>query len=194
MNENTSMGWGGGIGFLAILFILIFAFRGNGWGNGFGNGFCNGFGGGYGPWGADGIGFGASSYGFQNYRATCDAEKAEIINTAATQYKTIEQAQLTRDTVNATANATQAKIDFYAYQDLRDRLSEEQRKVLTLENQLFVKDQLAPVNAQLASIQCHMLKRPDVTGIGAVCPNSAIINGLGINSLNGYSCGCNGLA
>lgn len=94
MNENTSMGWGGGIGFLAILFILIFAFRGNGWGNGFGNGFCNGFGGGYGLWGADGIGFGASSYGFQNYRATCDAEKAEIINTAATQYKTIEQAQL----------------------------------------------------------------------------------------------------
>lgn len=192
MNENTSMGWGGGIGFLAILFILIFAFRGNGWGNGFGwgNNCANGFM----PWGGDGIGFGASSYGFQNYRATCDAEKAEIINTAATQYKTIEQAQLTRDTVNATANATQAKIDFYAYQDLRDRLSEEQRKVLTLENQLFVKDQLAPVNAQLASIQCHMLKRPDVTGIGAVCPNAAIINGLGINSLNGYGCGCNGLA
>lgn len=89
-----------------------------------------------------------------------------------------------------TANTTQTKIDFYAYQDLRDRLSEEQRKVLTLENQLFVKDQLAPVNAQLASIQCHMLKRPDVTGIGAVCPNAGIINGLGINSLNGYNCGC----
>ena len=44
------------------------------------------------------------------------------------------------------------------------------------------------VEAQLASISCRMLPKPDVTGIGAVCPNAGIINGLGINSLNG---GCN---
>lgn len=49
--------------------------NGFGWGNNCGNGFA--------PFG-DGIGFGASSYGFQNYRATCDAEKSEIINTART--------------------------------------------------------------------------------------------------------------
>lgn len=186
--DKESYSWGG-IGFLALFFLIIIAFwsrggNGFGWGNNCANGFM--------PWGGDGIGFGASSYGFQNYRATCDAEKAEIINTAATQYKTIEQAQLTRDTVNATANATQAKIDFYAYQDLRDRLSEEQRKVLTLENQLFVKDQLAPLTASVADIRCNMLVRPNITGIGAVCPNAGVLNGLGINSFNG--CGCNGLA
>ena len=41
-----------------------------------------------------------------------------------------------------------------------------------------------------------MLNAPEVTGVGAVCPNAGIINGLGINSLNGYNygCGCNGLA
>lgn len=185
--DKETYSWGG-IGFLALFFLIIIAFWGRG-GNGFGwgNNCTNGFM----PWGGDGIGFGASSYGFQNYRATCDAEKAEIINTAATQYKTIEQAQLTRDTVNATANATQAKIDFYAYQDLRDRLSEEQRKVLTLENQLFVKDQLAPLTASVADIRCNMLVRPNITGIGAVCPNAGVLNGLGINSFNG--CGCNGL-
>ena len=55
---------------------------------------------------------------------------------------------------------------------------------------LFVKDQLAPVTAQLSSIQCNMLRRPDVTGVGAVCPNAGIINGLGIN---GTTCGCTGL-
>lgn len=125
----------------------------------------------------------------KNYRATCDAEKAEIINTAATQYKTIEQAQLTRDTVNATANATQAKIDFYAYQDLRDRLSEEQRKVLTLENQLFVKDQLAPLTASVADIRCNMLTKPVVNGLGTSC--NPIITPYMFGLGNG--CGCNGL-
>lgn len=193
--DEKSYGWGGGIGFLAILFILIFAFRGNGWGNGFG-----GFGGwgGFPMWG-NGFGFGGVGVpgyglGFEDYKAICEGQKQGIIDSAQTRYLVEQQAAATQAVVNATANTTQTKIDFYAYQDLRDRLSEEQRKVLTLENQLFVKDQLAPVNAQLASIQCHMLKRPDVTGIGAVCPNSAIINGLGINSLNGYGCGCNGLA
>lgn len=193
--DEKSYGWGGGIGFLAILFILIFAFRGNGWGNGLGG--FGGFGGfpmwGNG-WGFGGVGVPGYGLGFEDYKAICNSEKQEIINSARTQYLVEQQSAATQAVVNSTANATQSKIDFYAYQDLRDRLSEEQRKVLTLENQLFVKDQLAPVNAQLASIQCHMLKRPDVTGIGAVCPNSAIINGLGINSLNGYGCGCNGLA
>lgn len=182
--DKETYSWGG-IGFLALFFLIIIAFWGRG-GNGFGWG--NNCGNGFMPWG-DGIGFGASSYGFQNFRATCDAEKAEIINTAATQYKTIEQAQLTRDTVNATANATQAKIDFYAYQDLRDRLSEEQRKVLTLENQLFVKDQLAPLTASVADIRCNMLTKPVVNGLGTSC--NPIITPYPF-ALNG-GCGCNGL-
>lgn len=185
--EKESYSWGG-IGFLALFFLIIIAFWGRG-GNGFGWG-NNGAG--FVPFG-DGIGFGASSYGFQNYRATCDAEKAELANTARTQYLIEQQASATQAVVNATANATQTKIDFYAYQDLRDKLSESQRENLILQNQLFVKDQLAPINAQLASIQCNMLRRPDITGVGAVCPNAAIINGLGINSLSGLgSCGCNG--
>lgn len=193
--DEKNYGWGGGIGFLAILFILIFAFRGNGWGNGFGG--FGGFGG-FPMWG-NGFGFGGVGVpgyglGFEDYKAICQSEKQEIINSARTQYLVEQQSAATQAVVNATANATQTKIDFYAYQDLRDRLNESERKVMSLENQLFVKDQLAPVNAQLASIQCHMLKRPDVTGIGAVCPNAGIINGLGINSLNSCGCGCNGLA
>lgn len=193
--DEKNYGWGGGIGFLAILFILIFAFRGNGWGNGFGG--FGGFGG-FPLWGngfgLGGVGVPGYGLGFEDYKAICEGQKQGIIDSAQTRYLVEQQAAATQAVVNSTANTTQTKIDFYAYQDLRDRLSEEQRKVLTLENQLFVKDQLAPVNAQLASIQCHMLKRPDVTGIGAVCPNAGIINGLGINSLNGYGCGCNGLA
>lgn len=186
MDEKTySMG---GIGFLAILFILIFAVVGRG---GFGN-WGNGFGGwgGFPTWGFGGVGVPGYGLGFEDYKAICDSEKQEIINSARTQYLVEQQAAETRAVATANANVTNTKIDFYAYQDLRDKLAESQREVLTLQNQLFVKDQLAPVNAQLASIQCHMLKRPDVTGIGAVCPNAGIINGLGINSLNGFGCGC----
>ena len=51
---------------------------------------------------------------------------------------------------------------------------------------------------QISTISCNMLKKPDVTGIGAVCPNAGIINGLGIESSAqvargyNYGCGCNG--
>lgn len=176
--DKENFSWGG-IGFLALFFLLIIGFWNRG---GVGFGYGNGYGAPY-------DGYGPAGYGFQNYRATVDAEKAEIINTAATQYKTIEQAQLTRDTVNATANATQAKIDFYAYQDLRDRLSEEQRKVLTLENQLFVKDQLAPLTASVADIRCNMLTKPVVNGLGTSC--NPIITPYMFGYNNG--CGCNGL-
>lgn len=168
---------------LVILLVLLFLFMRQGglFGNGFGcgNGFP-GFGCNFAPWALNGA---AGDIGFQNYKATCDAEKTEIINTARTQYLTEQQSAQTRELVQSTANTTQAKIDFYAYQDLRDKLSESQRENMMLQNKLFVKDQLEPVNSALASIQCKMLRRPDVTGIGAVCPNSAIINGLGINSL-----------
>lgn len=185
--DKESYSWGG-IGFLALFFLIVMAFLGRG---------CNGFGGwgnnyGCGHNGVFGYDNGPIGYGFQNFRATCDSEKAEIINSARTQYLVEQQAAATRDVVTTTANATQTKIDYYAYQDLRDKLSEAQRENMMLQNKLFVKDQLEPVNATLASIQCNMLRRPDVTGIGAVCPNAAILNGLGVNSINSCGCGCNG--
>lgn len=174
--ENYS--WGG-IGFLALFFLIVVGFwnRGNGW-----NGWTNG--------NIAPVPFG-DHYGFQNFKATCNAEKAEIINSATTQYKLEQQAAATRELVNATAQTTQAKIDFYGYQDLKDKLAESQRENMMLQNQLFMKDQLAPITASIADIRCNMLVRPNVTGIGAVCPNAGVLNGLGVNSLNG--CGCNGL-
>lgn len=180
MDETRSgIGWWG----IVIVFILLFAVFGNGnlFGRGFG-GACGGFG------DYDG------AYGFRNFKATCDAEKAEIINTATTQYRGIEQAQLTRETVQATAAATQAKIDFHAWQDLRDKLAEQQRVNMMLQNQLYSDAKFNALQTQLSDIQCKMLRRPDVTGIGVSCPSAAILNGLGINSLrdNGCGCGCNG--
>ena len=190
--DKESYGWGG-IGFLALFFLIVvaFLFNRNGCGNGwFGNGGCGNWGG----WGNGFVGVGVPGYGlgFEDYKAICQSEKQEIINSARTQYLVEEQANLTRANDTANANMLATKIDFYAYQGLRDKLAEEQRKNLVLENQLYNDRKFGVIEAQLSNISCQMLRRPDVTGIGAVCPNAAIINGLGINSLGGCGCGCNG--
>jgi hypothetical protein len=165
---------------LVILLVLLFLFMRQGglFGNGFGWG-----NGGFGP----GFGWGnlAGDFGFQNYRATCDAEKTEMMNFADIQHQISTTSAATQASIYADGNATRAMINEKTIQELRDRLSDAQRENLTLSNQLFVKDQIAPITAQLTAIQNNMLVRPNVTGVGAVCPNAGIINGLGLGG-----CGC----
>lgn len=169
---STSWGW-----LLILIFLFFFAFGGGlnrGWGNQGGYGYGYGYGTGEG-------GCGRTS--------NCEVERRSLITAADTNYRIIEQAQATRETVQASAATTNAKIDFYEYQNLRDRLSEEQRKNMMLQNQLYSDAKFNELQAQLSSISCNMLRRPDVTGVGVSCPSAAILNGLGINSLNG-GCGC----
>jgi hypothetical protein len=61
---------------------------------------------------------------------------------------------------------------------------------MELKNQLFVKDQLAPITAQLSSIQCRMLTKPEISGVGVACPSAAILNGLGVNSISNCNKSC----
>lgn len=180
MDETKGIGL---FGYIILFVIIVWVFGGAFGGNGFGWG--RGFGGAY-PC----EGLGTNNFGFQNYKATCDAEKSEIINTARTQFLIEQQSANNRELIQAQTNAINTKIDYYGYQNERDKNADLQRENMELRNQLFVKDQLAPITAQLASIQCNMLRRPEITGIGAVCPNAGIINGLGLNSLNNCGCGC----
>ena len=50
-------------------------------------------------------------------------------------------------------------------------------------------DQFNILQSEIAAIRCNMLTKPQVTGVGAVCPNAGIINGLGLTGAcgNGYS-------
>lgn len=151
----------------------------------------------FGAWGGNGF-FGGRGYGPNvaydgcSRTSNCEVERRGLITAAETNYRIIDQAQATRETVQATASATQAKIDFYAYQDLRDKLAEQQRQNMMLQNQLYSDAKFNALSSQLANIQCKMLVKPEVTGIGAVCPNAGILNGLGINSF-GNGCGtCGG--
>lgn len=173
--EGTSFnGWG-----IVIFLIILFA----------------AFWGGFGNRGPVNAAYAGEGLGFQNFKAICDAEKREIINTATTQYNVEQQAAATRELVTAMANATNTKIDFYGFQAERDKNAQLQRENMELRNQLFVKDQLAPINSQLADIRCRMLPKPDITGVGVSCPNAGILNGLGFNGFNNCNrgCGCNGV-
>ena len=186
MSNDTTFSWG----WVIFLILILWFFVG---GNGFGFG---GYGNRAGSFLAGDIlgqlqGRDASlSCGASN----CEVKRRGLITAAETNYRIIDQAQQTRNVVEATSATTNAKIDFYAYQDLRDKLSESQRENMMLQNKLYSDAKFGAIEAQLASISCRMAKQPEVYATSAVCPNAAVINGLGINGMpyGFYGCGCNG--
>ena len=182
-DEMYSQSGIGLFGYIILFVIIVWVFGGAFGGNSFG-GWGNRAG--YAPAGL--------ALDFENYKATCDSEKAAIQQTATTQFLIEQQSAMNRELIAAQTNAINAKIDYYGYQNERDKNAELSRENMELRNQLFMKDQLAPITAQIASIQCNMLRRPDITGVGVACPSAAILNGLGVNSLPHCNCnnGCSG--
>ena len=79
-----------------------------------------------------------------------------------------------------------------------DKLAKAEMDNYFLKGQIAADQRFGALEKQISTISCNMLKKPDVTGIGAVCPNAGIINGLGIESSAqvargyNYGCGCNG--
>lgn len=60
------------------------------------------------------------------------------------------------------------------------------QKDATIERMTLAANLDAKLNALAAAIgniNCQMLKKPEVTGVGVCCPPQAILNGLGVQSL-----------
>lgn len=144
MNEHEMSNGFGGYGFLIVLILFIWLIFGNGGGM---------FGGGYN----------------MGNRGLADAEKQEIIDSARTQYLIEQTAGITRAETAAGFGALGAKVDFYEYQNLRDQLAQERTKNVALETRLYSDAKFGALEAQLASIQCGMLKQPPVFGVGTAC-------------------------
>jgi hypothetical protein len=172
MDETKGIGL---FGYIILFVIIVWVFGGAFGGNGFG-------------WGNRACG--ADCNGYSTLKEVFEGQKANIAQTATTQFLIEQQSAANRELIAAQTNAINTKIDYYGYQNERDKNADLSRENMELRNQLFMKDQLAPITATLASIQCNMLRRPDVTGVGVACPNAAILNGLGVNSLNSCGCGC----
>lgn len=189
MNDTYSGIGGGWWGVIIVIFLLFIVC---GWGNrGFGGGNNCGVGSGL-PFGGFAFPGGAATeyLSFQNNKSICDAERMEIINTATTRYDIAQQGTQTREAVNAAAQATQAKIDFYAYQELRDKLAEAQRENAALQNQVFIKAQLEPISTQIADLQCNCLRAPKLTALASSC--SPVLAPSVLSTLGVGGCGCNG--
>lgn len=149
---------------IIVLFFFFMLFAG---GNGFG-------------WGGNRAGaFLASEaygngFGWNNQAilsAVCNSEKQEIINSARTQYLVEQQAAETRNYIGN-------KIDFYEYQNLRDRANAAEQRNMFLEGQITDIQRYNLLQNQIAEINCNMLKTPKVYGVGTVCQGSLVPNNL----------------
>lgn len=141
-----------GMGLVIFLLILFGIF-------GFGRGF-GGFGNAY--------GYGAPATGVYGCNATtnCQVEKQGLMNTARTQYLIQETAEQGILATMADGDKTRAKIDFYAYQDLRDQLALERNKNMVLENKLYSDNKFNALQAQIEALSCSVAKRPPFYAAG----------------------------
>ena len=104
-----------------------------------------------------------------NAVTTCQAEKQEIIDSARTQYMIENTSRISQEQTMAGLSALGTKIDYYAYQDLRDQLAQERTKNVVLENRVYSDGQFNALRAQIEAIGCGMLKQPPVFGVGTSC-------------------------
>lgn len=154
MEDKSGMGWAGLLLFFVVIWIL-FGSMGNGlgWGN-------------------------RNNWGGCDRVSNCEVEKQGIIDSAKTQY-------LIETTGRQTQEYLGNKIDFYEFQNLRDQLAAERSKNMVLENRLYSDAQFTALSRQLEgcccanerrldAIECQMLKRPAIYGIGATCSGQII--------------------
>lgn len=161
----TSTGFGGmGIGLIIILFLFFIMFCGNGFGN-------------------RALAAETVAAGGCNARSNCEIEKQEIIDSARnfwqignegaqTRSLIIQEEATTRANDTANANMIATKIDFYAYQNLRDELADTKSQ-LNMERQgRYMDAQFGTLRMENADIRCELSKLPRTAPIyitGAGC-------------------------
>lgn len=165
--EETKLGlFGYVIAFVIIVWVISAMTGGCGFGGfGFGNRNCG------------------AAMGFEDLKAIYEGQKANIVQTATTQYQIEQQAALTREVVTAQSNLLGSKIDFYELQEANRREAEKDRKIMQLENMLYTNSKFDGVNAQLTDIRCNMLPKPNLYGYATSCnPINTPHFGYGCNS------------
>lgn len=155
-----------GSSFFLVIIVLFFFFVLFAGGNGFGWGNRNGA---FLAGEAFGNGFGWNNQAIMS--AVCNSEKQEIINSARTQYLIEQQSS---DIKNHLSN----KIDYYEYQNLRDRVNAAEQRNMFLEGQINDIQRYNLLQNQIADLSCNMLKAPKVYGVGQVCQGSLVPSNL----------------
>ncbi len=124
----------------------------------------------------------------------CQVERQGLVSAAETNYRIIDESRNTRDALSAQMRAQwdaqqgekifDLKINALAMQN--ESNLKLMQKDATIERMTLAANLDAKLNALAAAIgniNCQMLKKPEVTGVGVCCPPQAILNGLGVQSL-----------
>lgn len=157
---DTKFDWGWVIFLILILWFFV---GGNGF---FGNGFGRGYGYGNGFLTGDIVGSLGNCHGTSN----CEMERRSIINSAETRYLIEQKAAETNAIVNAQANITNTKIDFYQYEAQKEKVADLKMENIYLKNQLADTERFNALNARLDSIECNMAKAPKAYPYSYLCP------------------------
>ena len=111
-----------------------------------------------------------------NVRSNCDIEKQGIIDSARNQFTTISTAEntqkliiqeeaLTRSTVVNDGNKTREKVDFYAYEALKDNLAVERSKNSSLESMIYSNAKFNELEKQHLALLCKIDRLPQTAPI-----------------------------
>lgn len=125
--------------------------------------------------------------------SNCEVEKAAIVNTATTQFlieqRANQQTMLSLDLANKTnmtivedGMKTREKIDFYAYEGLKDQLAQSRAENIALRGQIYSDAKFNTLEMQLANISCSMPKRPPFYAAGGLPCASVYPTGCGTST------------
>lgn len=176
MEESRS-----GMTWIGVLFVIlvIWAIFGGGFGNGWGNRNGNGD---YAPGGCNRV-------------SNCEVEKQEIIDSAHTQYQIEQQGAATRAAVaEGTAEITAQNNRIYI-QNLSEKIFDLKMENQQLKGQIYNDAKFNALSAQmenfargvdsrLGTIECDMLKKPNLYGIASTCNGQVIPNSFWSNCGN----------
>lgn len=113
-------------------------------------------------WFFTGNGFGRNNDGGHscNCVSNCEVEKQGLLNTN----EVLKGQRLTNE-----------KIDFYGYQNVRDKLEETQRELMMEKTKNYSDAKFYEIDRQLAELKCHQLRPPEFMPYGgyvaATCGN-----------------------
>lgn len=114
--------------------------------------------------------------------SNCEVEKQTIINTATTQFLIEQKANETNMAIVTDGNKTREKIDFYAYEGLKDQLAQSRAENIALRGQIYSDAKFNALEMQLANISCSMPKRPPFYAAGGLPCASVYPTGCGSSS------------
>jgi hypothetical protein len=176
MDSTTNFG---GVGFLALFFLILFVLfvRGGNYG---GNPL---------PYAGNpyevGVGVEGYGLGFEDYKAICESEKQAMMDNAKTNQLIDSSSRQTQELLQTQIGQLAEKMDSYNTQNLRDKIMEQQNTITKLQSEAYVTASLAPIVATLNNIQSNMLVKPSVSGLSTSC--NPIITPYSYNN----GCGCN---